>query len=139
MFLASTGFYYSRVNLSKSIFAILQQQMENSPKTLLKVYLVSQTFTGLFFNCVFFQFRSKKILLIGKYLLLLLQIKFSMVKGENSSFDITLMREHLLVCLQLEKISPFPKTSKGFYRCRSILLFFYIYCTCRVAYLSRQY
>ena len=44
------------------------------------------------------------------------------------------MHEHLLACLQLEKISPFPKTNKRFYRCRSISLFFYIYCTCREAY-----
>ena len=35
----------------------------------------SRTFTGLFLNCVFFQ-----ILLIGKYLLLLMQLKFYMVK-----------------------------------------------------------
>ena len=34
------------------------------------------------------------------------------------------MRELELVCLQLEKFSPFPKTNKWFYRHRSILLFF---------------
>ena len=34
------------------------------------------------------------------------------------------MREHLLVRLQLEKISSFPKINKRFYLCRSILLFF---------------
>ena len=44
------------------------------------------------------------------------------------------MRKQLLVCLQLEKISPFRKTKKRFYRCRSILLFFDIYCICREAY-----
>ena len=45
------------------------------------------------------------------------------------------MRKKLLICLQLEKISAFPQTSKRFYRCRSIPLFFYIYCVCRKAYL----
>ena len=33
------------------------------------------------------------------------------------------MLKQLLVCLQLEKTSPFPKTNKRFYRCRSIPLF----------------
>ena len=33
--------------------------MENTPKTLLEVHLASQTFTGLFFNCVVLQFSSK--------------------------------------------------------------------------------
>ena len=42
------------------------------PKTLLKVYLASQIFTALFFNCVFFKFSSKKIILIAEYLLLLM-------------------------------------------------------------------
>ena len=50
------------------------------PKTLLKVYLASQILTALFFNCVFFQFSSKKILLIAEYLLLLMQLKFYMMK-----------------------------------------------------------
>ena len=31
---------------------------------------------------------------------------------ENSSFDVTLMRDHLLVCLQLQILSPFPKTNE---------------------------
>ena len=55
-------------------------------------------------------------------------------KVGNSSFDITLMKDHLLVCLQLEKISLFPKTNKRVFRCRSILSFFGIYCICREAY-----
>ena len=37
------------------------------------------------------------------------------------------MGKHLLVCLQLEKISPFRKTNKLFYRCYSIFLFFDIF------------
>ena len=32
---------------------------------------------------------------------------------ENSSFSVALMRDHLLVCLQFQKFSPFPKTTKG--------------------------
>ena len=50
------------------------------PKKLLKAYLASQTVTGLFLNCVVFQFSSKKILLIVECLLLLTQLKFYMVK-----------------------------------------------------------
>ena len=42
---------------------------------------------------------------------------------EKSSFDVNLMRDHLLVCLQLQKFSPFPKTNKRVYRCRSVSLF----------------
>ena len=34
---------------------------------------------------------------------------------ENSAFDATLMHDHLLVCLQLQKLSPFPKTNKRVY------------------------
>ena len=44
------------------------------------------------------------------------------------------MHEPQLVCLQLEKFSPFPYTNKRFYRYRSIPLFFYEYCICREAY-----
>ena len=36
--------------------------------------------------------------------------------------------------MQLEKCSPFSRTNKRFYCCRSIPLFFYIYCICREAY-----
>ena len=53
---------------------------------------------------------------------------------EKSSFDVNLMRDHLLVCLQLQKFSPFPKTNKRVYRCRSVSLFFDVYCICREAY-----
>ena len=53
---------------------------------------------------------------------------------ENSSFDVTLMRDHLLVCLQLQKFSPFPKTIKRVYRCRSVSLFFDVYRIYREAY-----
>ena len=45
-------------------------------------------------------------------------------KAENSSFDIILIRDHLLVCLQLEKLLPFPKKNKRVYGCRAISLFF---------------
>ena len=44
------------------------------------------------------------------------------------------MRDHLLACLQLQTFSPFPKTNKSVYRCRSVSLFFDVYCTCREAY-----
>ena len=44
------------------------------------------------------------------------------------------MRKQLLVCLLLEKFSPIPKTNKQFYCCRSIPLFFDVYCICREAY-----
>ena len=53
---------------------------------------------------------------------------------ENLPFDVTLMRDHLLVCLQLEIFSPFPGINKRFYRCRSILLFSDMYCIFREAY-----
>ena len=53
---------------------------------------------------------------------------------ENSSFDVTLMRDHLLVCLQLQILSPFPKTNERVYRSRSVCLFFNVYCICREAY-----
>ena len=53
---------------------------------------------------------------------------------ENSSFHVTLMRDHLLVCLQLQKFSLFPKTNKSVYRCRSVSLSFDVYCICREAY-----
>ena len=108
--------------------------MENTPKKLLKAYLASQTVTGLFLNCVFFQFNSKKILLIVECLLLLTQVKFYSENVEKSSFDINLMRDHLLVCLQLQKFSQFPKANKRVYRCRSVSLFFDVYCNCREAY-----
>ena len=52
----------------------------------------------------------------------------------NSSFEGTLMRDHLLVYLQLEKFSQFPKINKGVYRCKSVPLFFDAYCICREAY-----
>ena len=48
---------------------------------------------------------------------------------ENSSFDVTLMRDHLLVCLQLQILSPFPNTNKRVYRCRSLCLFCFLMCT----------
>ena len=55
------------------------------------------------------------------------ELKFSMVKGENSSFVITLMHKQLLVCLKLEKNSPFPKASnKQFYRYIYSFAFLYI-------------
>ena len=41
--------------------------MENTPKTLLKVYLALQTFTGLPFKCVLFQFNSKKNVDCGEF------------------------------------------------------------------------
>ena len=44
------------------------------------------------------------------------------------------MREPLLVCLQLEQSSPFPKANERFYRCSSSTLFFYVYCICREVY-----
>ena len=40
--------------------------------------------------------------------------------GENSPFDIALMHDTLKVCLQLEKLSPFPQINKQLYCCRSI-------------------
>ena len=52
---------------------------------------------------------------------------------ENSSFDVTLMHDQLLVCLQLEKCSLFPKINKRVH-CRSVSLFFDVYCICREAY-----
>ena len=105
------------------------------PIKLLKVYLASETVTGLFLNCVFFQFSGKKILLIVEYFAIAHAIKT--LHGENvekSSFDVTLMRDHLLVCLQLQILSPFPNTNKRVYRCRSVCLFFDVYCICREAY-----
>ena len=110
--------------------------MENFPKTLLKVYLTSQTFTGLFFNCTYSSnSTAKEFYWLRNIYYFLCNWNFPWWKGKNSSFEITLMRKKLLICLQLEKISAFPQTSKRFYRCRSIPLFFYIYCVCRKAYL----
>ena len=108
--------------------------MENSTKTLLKVYLASQIFTGVFFNCVFFQFSSKKILLIAEYLLLLMQMKFSMVKRWKFAIRYYFNACTLASLFAVGKILPFTKTNKRFYRCRSIPLYFYIYCTCWEAY-----
>ena len=45
------------------------------------------------------------------------------------------MRQQLLACLELDKFSPFTKTNKRFYRCRSIPLFFDVYCICWETYL----
>ena len=42
------------------------RQMESTPQTLLKVYLSSQIFTALHFNCIFFKFSNKKILFIAE-------------------------------------------------------------------------
>ena len=98
--------------------------MQNSPKTLLKAYLASQTFTGLSLIAYSFNSAAKKFHWLRNIYYCLCKWNFPWWKGENSSFDITLMREHLLVRLQLEKISSFPKTNKRFYRCRSIPLFF---------------
>ena len=53
---------------------------------------------------------------------------------QNLSFDVTLMPDHLLVCRQLEIFSSFPKTNNGVYRCRSVQLFFDMYCICRETY-----
>ena len=102
---------------------ICDSLVTNSPKTLLKVYLVSQTFTGLFFNCVFFQFTAKQFYWLRNIYYCLCNWCFPWWKGENSSFDTTLMRKQLLGFLQLEKLSPFPKTNKRFYRCRSTRFF----------------
>ena len=44
------------------------------------------------------------------------------------------MRKLFLVYLQLEQFPTFPKTNKRFYRCRSIPLFFDVYCVCGEAY-----
>ena len=52
----------------------------------------------------------------------------------NSSLDVILMRDHSLVCLQLQKFPPLPKTSKSVYRCRHVSLFFTMCCICREAY-----
>ena len=95
--------------------------MENPPQKNLtkKIYRIAN-FPGLFHNCIFFQFISKKILLIAEYLLLLM------------SFEITLVREQLLVCLQLENISPFPKTNKQFHRCGFIPFFFDVFYLSRI-------
>ena len=54
--------------------------------------------------------------------------------GENSPFDIALMHDTLKVCLQLEKLSPFPQINKQLYCCRSIPSFFDVYCICWEAY-----
>lgn len=51
----------------------------------------------------------------------------------NSSFDVAFMRKPLLVSLQLGKSSSFPKTNKTVYGCRSVPLFFNVYCSCRKA------
>ena len=78
---------------------------------------------------------AKKILLIVEYFVIAHAIEI--LHGEiveNSSFDVTLMRDHLLVCLQLQILSPFPKTNERIYRSRSVCLFFSVYCICREAY-----
>ena len=103
--------------------------MENTPKTLLKIHLASQSITDLFFNCVFFQFSSRKNSIdCGIFNSCLCNRNFPWWKGENSSFDIKLMHKQLLVCFQ------FLNTNKRFYRCRSIPLFFDVHCICWEAY-----
>ena len=52
----------------------------------------------------------------------------------NSSLDVILMRDHSLVCLQLQKFPPFAKTNKSVYRCRPVSLFSNMYRICREAY-----
>ena len=44
------------------------------------------------------------------------------------------MRDQLLICLQLQKFLPFPKTNKRVYRCGSVSVFFDVYCICRESY-----
>ena len=88
-------------------------------------YLPSQIFTALFFNCVFFKFSSKKTYWLRNICYCLCNWNFTWWKGESSSFDTTLMRKLLLVCLQLEKFSKqkFSMTNKRFYS-----FTFYVYC-----------
>ena len=108
--------------------------MENSSKTLLKVYLAWQTFQVCFIIPYFSNSTAKKFYWLRNIYYRLRNWNFPWWKGGNLSFDITLIRRQLLVCLQLEKISPFPKTNERFYRCGSIPLFFYIHCIWREAY-----
>ena len=108
--------------------------MENSPKTLSKVYLALQLSRVCSLIVYSSNSAAKKSYCLQNKFYCLCNWNFPWWEGENSSFDITLMREHIPVWLQLEKISPFPKTNKRFYRCRSIPLFFDMYCTCRETY-----
>ena len=108
--------------------------MENCPKTLFKVYIASQTFQVCSIIAYSSNSTAKKFYWLRNICYCLCNWNFPWWKGENLSFDIALMLKQLIVCLQLEKISPFPKTNKQFYRSRSIPLFFDIYCICREAY-----
>ena len=58
MFLTNTGFKYSGDNFH--FLRFYSNRLKKNPKTLLKAYLTSQTVTGLFLNCLFIQFKSKK-------------------------------------------------------------------------------
>ena len=98
--------------------------MKKTPQKVTKVYLASKTVTGLFLNCVFFRFNNKKNSI--DYGIFAVAHTIKILHGENvesSSFDVTLMLDHLLVCLQLQIFSPFPNTNKRVYRCRSVSLF----------------
>ena len=77
----------------------------------------------LFFNWLFVQFSIKIFLLITGICYCLRNWNFTRWKSRNSAIDITFKWE-LLVCLQLQKFSPFPKTNAWFYCCRSTPLFF---------------
>ena len=94
----------------------------------MKLYLTSQTFTGVcslidYSSIIRPLFSIKIFLLITGICYCLRNWNFTRWKSKNSSIDITLIWE-LLVCLQLQKVSPFPKTNAWFYCCRSIPLFF---------------
>ena len=85
MLLASSGFQYSVGNLGKSIFVYLYSLLVTNgrfPQNLIKSISRIANFPDLFRNCVFFQFKRKKTLLIAEYLLVLMQLKFSMVKTQ---------------------------------------------------------
>ena len=79
---------FGQINIRNSIVT-----KRKCPKTLLKVYIASQIFTALFFNCVFFQFSSKTFYWLRIICYLSCNWIFTWWKGENSSFDINLMRE----------------------------------------------
>ena len=99
--------------------------MENSPKTLSKVYLALQLSRVCSLIAHSSNSAAKKSYCLQNIYYCLCNWNFPWWKGENSSFDITLMREHIPVWLQLEKFLPFPKANKRFYRCRSIPCIFY--------------
>ena len=79
---------FGQINIRNSIVT-----KRKCPKTLLKVYIASQIFTALFFNCVLFQFSSKTFYWLRIICYLSCNWIFTWWKGENSSFDINLMRE----------------------------------------------